>query len=196
MSFSPFMTPDQSRRRREFRRRRRRRRRAVIAGVLALVIAAALVVMALANSHPTHGSAAAATHGPKPPLAGATLRRSPSGLPLAKPAFALTGIATPQLDPIAVSFAEPPRAGLLFNLNSGQVLWQRNPYSRLRIASLTKMMTALLTVESAPPDTPVLVTRQAVEAAGSKVGVLPLGRHVRLETMLYGLLLPGGSSRR
>jgi D-alanyl-D-alanine carboxypeptidase len=29
--------------------------------------------------------------------------------------------------------------------------------------------------------------------SGSKVGVLPLGRHVRLESMLYGLLLPSGN---
>ena len=28
---------------------------------------------------------------------------------------------------------------------------------------------------------------------GSKVGVLPLGRHVRLESLLYGLLLPSGN---
>jgi D-alanyl-D-alanine carboxypeptidase len=94
---------------------------------------------------------------------------------------------------VHAAFPEPPRAGLLFNLDTGQVLWQRNPYTRLRIASLTKMMTALLTVESAPPDAPVLVTRQAVNMPGSKVGVLPLGRHVRLETMLYGLLLPSGN---
>jgi serine-type D-Ala-D-Ala carboxypeptidase (penicillin-binding protein 5/6) len=37
------------------------------------------------------------------------------------------------------------------------------------------------------------VTRQAVESGGSKVGVLPLGRHVRLETLLYGLMLPSGN---
>ncbi len=61
------------------------------------------------------------------------------------------------------------------------------------IASLTKMMTALVTVESAPPDAPVLVTRQALDTSGSKVGVLPLGRHVPLESMLYGLLLPSGN---
>jgi len=73
------------------------------------------------------------------------------------------------------------------------VLWQRNPYTRLRIASLTKMMTALLTVEAEPPNAHVLVTKAAVESAGSKVGVLPLGKHVRLETMLYGLLLPSGN---
>jgi len=161
--------------------------------VLVVVIAATLVVMALAKSHGPHDSAAAATHGAKPPLTATAPRLSPSGLPLAKPALALTGIAAPQLDPITVSFAEPPRAGILFNLNTGQVLWQRNPYRHLRIASLTKMMTALLTVQSAPADAPVLVTKQAVEAAGSKVGVLPLGRHVRLQSMLYGLLLPSGN---
>jgi serine-type D-Ala-D-Ala carboxypeptidase (penicillin-binding protein 5/6) len=94
---------------------------------------------------------------------------------------------------VHVSFAQPPRAGLLFNLSTGQVLWQRNAYARVPIASLTKMMTALLVVRSAPPDAPVLITRQAVAMPGSKVGVLPLGHHVRLESLLYGLLLPSGN---
>ena len=39
----------------------------------------------------------------------------------------------------------------------------------------------------------MLVTKAAVNSAGSKVGVLPLGKHVRVETMLYGLLLPSGN---
>jgi serine-type D-Ala-D-Ala carboxypeptidase (penicillin-binding protein 5/6) len=192
MSISPFMTPDQSRRRREASRRRRRRRRALAAGVFALVIAGALVVMALGKSHARNDSAAASTHAAKQGQP-AKPQFSQSGLPLSKPALPLAGIATPQQDPVHTTFQTPPRAGLLFNVSTGQVLWQRNPYRRVRIASLTKMMTALLTVRAAPPDAPVLVTRQAVEAAGSKVGVLPLGKHVRLETMLYGLLLPSGN---
>ena len=73
------------------------------------------------------------------------------------------------------------------------MLWQRNPLVRARIASLNKMMTALLVVRSEPARARVLVTREAVEAAGSKVGVLPRGRHVPLESMLYGLLLPSGN---
>ena len=201
MSFSPFMTPDQSRRRRESARRRRLRRRAIAVGVLALAIVAALVVMALARSGAGHGSASASTRraraGHAHTAAIAVAARSPIGLPLGKPPLRLTGIGAggvdSNADPVHVAFPEPPRAGLLFNLNTGQVLWQRNPYARLRIASLTKMMTALLTVQSAPPDAPVLVTRRAVDMPGSKVGVLPLGRHVRLETLLYGLLLPSGN---
>jgi D-alanyl-D-alanine carboxypeptidase (penicillin-binding protein 5/6) len=196
------MTSDQSRRRRESARRRRRsRRRALAAGALALAIVAALVVMALARSGGAHGSASAATsalhrhaHAHAATLATtAAPARSPIGLPLGRPPLTLTGIGDPGQDPVHEAFHTPPSAGLLFNLNTGQVLWQRNPYARLRMASLTKMMTALITVQSAPPDASVLVTRQAVDMAGSKVGVLPLGKHVRLESMLYGLLLPSGN---
>jgi D-alanyl-D-alanine carboxypeptidase len=203
MSTSPFMTPSHRRRRREVASRRRRRRRALLAGALALAIVAAVVVMALAKPGATHGTTSAtARHHPRGRSTTATFvstARSPIGLPLGKPPLALTGIGGGResikggRDPINVAFPEPPRAGLLFNLSTGQVLWQRNPYTRLRIASLTKMMTALLTVESSPPDAPVLITKEAVDMPGSKVGVLPLGKHVRLETLLYGLLLPSGN---
>ena len=204
MSVSPFMTPDQSRQRRESARRRRRaRRRAIAVGALALAIVTALVVMALARSGGAHGSDSASAsasihrshrHAHTTTVAVvATPARSPIGLPLGKPALTLGGIGDFQRDLVHPVFNTPPSAGLLFNLSTGQVLWQLNPYTRLRIASLTKMMTALLTVESAPSDAPVLVTRQAVDMPGSKVGVLPLGHHVRLETMLYGLLLPSGN---
>ncbi|HEV3319911.1 MAG TPA: hypothetical protein VG053_09340 [Solirubrobacteraceae bacterium] len=194
------MTPDQSRRRRETARRRRARRRAIAIGAPALAIVAALVVMMALARPDTHSSAAAAAaSGRAHPRAHASTvptprpTRSPIGLPLGTPPLALAGLGDPQQDRVHIAFHTPPRAGLLFNLDTGQVLWQSNPYTRVRIASLTKMMTALLTVESAPPGAPVLVTKQAIEAAGSKVGVLPLGRHVRLESMLYGLLLPSGN---
>jgi serine-type D-Ala-D-Ala carboxypeptidase (penicillin-binding protein 5/6) len=94
---------------------------------------------------------------------------------------------------VQVRFRHPPRAGLLFDLASGRVLWQRNPLRHLRIASLNKMMTALIVVRSAPPRARVLVTKQAVETPGSKVGVLPKGREVPLQSMLYGLMLPSGN---
>ena len=194
MSSSPFMTPERSRARRELARRRRKRRRAIAVAVFAAVaIVAALVAVVTSKSSdrpPTAASSGAKRPRPKAVAAPAL---SPIGLPLAKPALALKGIGIAQQDVVHVAFHHPPRAGVLFNLTTGQVLWQRNPLTRLPIASLTKMMTALLTVESAPPDGHVLVTKAAVASAGSKVGVLPLGKHVRVETMLYGLLLPSGN---
>ncbi len=196
MSTSPFMTPSHRRRRREAASRRRRRRRALFAGALALAIVAAVVVMALAGPRATRGSTSAAAHLRHKTRTVAVVPTrpalSPIGLPLGTPPLTL-GLAEPAQDPVHIPFHEPPRAGVLFDLDSGRVLWQRNPTTRLRIASLTKMMTALLTVKAAPADAPVLITKEAVDQSGSKVGVLPLGKHVRLETLLYGLLLPSGN---
>jgi len=195
MSTSPFLTPGHSRKRRGHAVRRRRRRRAVL-GVLTLAVLGAAVV-ALVLSHRSSGSphhrTRIAVHRTPSVSAASPHTRSPAGFALAKPALALDGISTSRKDPVHVSFRDPPRAGLLFNLTTGQVLWQHNAYVRMPIASLTKMMTALLTVESAPANAPVLITKQAVNMPGSKVGVLPLGRHVRLESLLYGLLLPSGN---
>ena len=200
MNKSPFMTPDQSRARRARSRTRRRRRRIAAVCVLALAIAVAalIVAMAPARSHDAPSPDGRARRGHGPTAAPRSRPRPPRACPRsacrsARPRSRSPVSAAPAQQPIKVTFHEPPRAGMLFNLDTGQVLWSRNPYTRLRIASLTKMMTALLVVSSAPPDAGVLVTRQAVDTAGSKVGVLPLGRHVKLESMLYGLLLPSGN---
>jgi D-alanyl-D-alanine carboxypeptidase (penicillin-binding protein 5/6) len=85
------------------------------------------------------------------------------------------------------------RSGVLFDVDSGRVLWRRDPMRVLPIASLTKMMTALIVATHARAGAQVLVTPQAVHFTGSGVGLLPLGKHVRLETLLYGLLLPSGN---
>jgi serine-type D-Ala-D-Ala carboxypeptidase (penicillin-binding protein 5/6) len=102
----------------------------------------------------------------------------------------LTLAAANVVDP---PFKHQPRAGILYDIDSGRVLWQRNATKIFPIASLTKMMTALLVVRNAPADAPVMVTRQAVDYQGSGVGELPLGHHVPLESLLYGLLLPSGN---
>jgi serine-type D-Ala-D-Ala carboxypeptidase (penicillin-binding protein 5/6) len=73
------------------------------------------------------------------------------------------------------------------------VLWRRLPDRILPIASLTKMMTALIVVQRSTPDDKVRVTKEALAYKGSAVGVLPKGKRVKLETMLNGLLLPSGN---
>jgi D-alanyl-D-alanine carboxypeptidase (penicillin-binding protein 5/6) len=104
-------------------------------------------------------------------------------------ALALAGAS----DRVHVAFKQPPRSGLLFDLDTGEVLWRRQPDRVLPIASLTKMMTALLVVEREPPAAKVRVTKEALAYKGSAVGVLPKGKRIKLETMLNGLLLPSGN---
>jgi D-alanyl-D-alanine carboxypeptidase len=96
-------------------------------------------------------------------------------------------------DPVQQRFHRQPRSGLLFDLDTGEVLWRRLPDRVLPIASLTKMMTALIVVERSHPADKVKVTKEALAYKGSGVGVLPRGKRVKLETMLNGLLLPSGN---
>jgi D-alanyl-D-alanine carboxypeptidase (penicillin-binding protein 5/6) len=199
MNDSPFIAPARGRRPRGVANRRRKRRRALAVCSFALALCAVLLI-AVAPAGTTHHDSAAGSGaraaGPRAPAelsAAVSSGRSPAGMALGTPPLSLHPLGPGSQARVHAVLRRPPRAGLLFNLSSGRVLWQRNPFKRLRVASLAKMMTALVTVRSAPADTAVLVTKQAVEAAGSKVGVLPLGRHVPLESMLYGLLLPSGN---
>jgi serine-type D-Ala-D-Ala carboxypeptidase (penicillin-binding protein 5/6) len=139
-----------------------------------------------ASTQPTHGARAQVVAAPLQVSNGPAQAADPGNRPLA---LALAGAA----DRVHVSFKHPPRSGLLFDLDTGAVLWRRQPDRVLPIASLTKMMTALLVVDRAPPDAKVRVTKEALAYKGSAVGVLPKGKRIKLETMLNGLLLPSGN---
>jgi D-alanyl-D-alanine carboxypeptidase len=55
------------------------------------------------------------------------------------------------------------------------------------------MMTALVVVDRVGPHAWVKITKEALHYTGSGVGLLPRGRKIAVETMLYGLLLPSGN---
>jgi D-alanyl-D-alanine carboxypeptidase len=118
--------------------------------------------------------------GPPPAAAAAVLPRTGYGVTLASAQ-------------VHLKLKLPLRSGLLFDVRSGRVLWERGPERVLPIASLTKMMTALIVVGHARPTASVLITRQAIDYSGSGVGLLPLGKRVPLLTLLYGLMLPSGN---
>ena len=90
-------------------------------------------------------------------------------------------------------FNKPPAGALLFDLRNGRVLWERRPATRRPIASVTKMMTALIVVERDPPTATARITRAALHYRGSGVGLLPRGKRVSVTPLLYGLLLPSGN---
>jgi D-alanyl-D-alanine carboxypeptidase len=97
------------------------------------------------------------------------------------------------VDAFHLRFKDPPRAGMVFDVKTGEVLWRRNPVKRTPIASLTKIMTALLVVEQTRAKDEIRIPKDALNYQGSGVGLLPKGRHVTIEALLHGLLLPSGN---
>jgi D-alanyl-D-alanine carboxypeptidase (penicillin-binding protein 5/6) len=170
-------------------RRRRRRRWRPVAAVLALTVAATLLLAARAGDPDPPQSRASESPAPGPlldsgtaPLAGGGTAPSPLAVKLDDPR-----------DVVTLRFRKPPRAGLLFDVDSGRVLWRHRPERVLPIASLTKMMTALVAVDRLPEDGNVLITREALAYTGSGVGMFKRGRRIAVDTMLHGLLLPSGN---
>lgn len=96
-------------------------------------------------------------------------------------------------DTVDPRFRHPPAAGLLFDVDTGRVLWRRRPTARRPIASLTKMMTALVVDNRVQPGTRLRVTQHALDTTGSAVGLFKKGMRVDVRVLLYGLLLPSGN---
>jgi len=157
--------------------------------VIALVLAAPLT--AGCGSVSTGSTPRAAAAGTRPVVVPLQTANGPVAAVPGKRPLDLTVPTTGA--PISLRFKHSPRAGLLFDLDTGKVLWEHQATRALPIASVTKMMTALLVVEHESAHARVLITKQALRYQGSGVGVLPRGKHVQLETMLYGLLLPSGN---
>jgi len=161
-----------------------RRRIALLAAVAAGVVVAVLLLGRGGGVRPA--APAAAVPEPLPGTGTAALGSAIAPAPLA------VRLANTH-DVLRVRFAHPPRAGLLFDIDSGRVLWRRHPSRVLPIASLTKMMTALVVAERVPRRARVRITPATLRYRGSGVGLLPRGRLISVQTMLHGLLLPSGN---
>jgi len=158
-----------------------------VAAVVGVLFVAALALLVGWNGSSPHAATRL-----DPSLGALQSANGPVGAPGAKQALTLQ-LATGAPDPITQHFKVEPRAGLLFDLKTGRVLWRRDPTRVLPIASLTKMMTALLVVSHVPDQSTVRITKQALAYQGSGVGVLPYGKWIGVSTMLHGLLLPSGN---
>ncbi|MDQ4130832.1 MAG: serine hydrolase, partial [Actinomycetota bacterium] len=90
---------------------------------------------------------------------------------------------------IKLRFRRPPRAGLLFELDTGRVLWRHHAQRKLPVASLTKIATAIVTVDRTGPRERLRIPRSAQEVPGSGIGKLRRGKRVRVDALLYALLM-------
>jgi serine-type D-Ala-D-Ala carboxypeptidase (penicillin-binding protein 5/6) len=167
----------EARRRRE--RRIRRARRAAIVALMAL--GALLVILATTASGPLVQQPTRAQLAQQARLAA----ERPKPRPLYGRIQAKIQVNPGQMKGL--------RSGMLFDVRTGQVMWERAANDQLPIASLTKMMTALVVVKHSKESGKVMISKQAIDFTGSGVGLLPLGKRVPEKALLYGLLLPSGN---
>lgn len=84
------------------------------------------------------------------------------------------------------------QAYVLMDADTGETVAARLPDQKLPCASTTKLMTALVVLETLPLDASVQVTETHVRAEGSRM-YLRTGETVSVSDLLYGLLLASGN---
>ena len=83
-------------------------------------------------------------------------------------------------------------AAVVMEASTGRLLFSQNPQKRLPIASTTKIMTALLTLEQPGLDEPFEVDGGAIAVEGTSMG-LQKGDEVTLRILAAGMLMSSGN---
>ncbi len=102
----------------------------------------------------------------------------------------------PSKYPLNTGHENPPLisalSAVVTDSESGVMLFSLNPQEKLRPASITKLMTALVALEYYPASQILTVRRLAPANGESEMG-LAVGDKVSVQNLIYGLLVPSGN---
>ncbi|RJQ26497.1 D-alanyl-D-alanine carboxypeptidase [Candidatus Parcubacteria bacterium] len=83
-------------------------------------------------------------------------------------------------------------AVISYDLTSNKLLYEKNVKERLPIASLTKIMTAIIAIENEDIKKEIVINKRAAAVGENSMG-LSEGEILKLKDLLYGLVLPSGN---
>ncbi|WP_217585396.1 D-alanyl-D-alanine carboxypeptidase family protein [Lentibacillus saliphilus] len=94
-----------------------------------------------------------------------------------------------------IGHAQPNVSGnnaVLMEQSSGRVLYDRHAHQQQPIASITKIMTAIIAIESGKLDDEATASKRAVYTEGSSI-YLEQGETMLMKDLVYGLMLRSGN---
>lgn len=94
--------------------------------------------------------------------------------------------------PVKINAYSLGEAAILMEEDTKRVLVSKNMNRQKLIASTTKIMTAVLAIESGKMNKKVKVTDKVLEAYGSSI-YLSINETIKLEDMVYGLMMQSGN---
>ncbi len=84
------------------------------------------------------------------------------------------------------------KSAIMIEQSTGRILYEKDAHTKRRIASITKIMTAILAIESGKMDKTVTITDSILKAEGSAI-YLQVGEKIKLRDLVYGLMLRSGN---
>ena len=84
------------------------------------------------------------------------------------------------------------RSCIVYDRTNKQILFGKNEYNKVKMASTTKIMTAIVVIEKGDLNRTIEVSKKAANTGGSRLG-LKTGDKVTVHDLLYGLMLCSGN---
>lgn len=91
-----------------------------------------------------------------------------------------------------LAYGTSAKAAILMDMDSGRVLYGKNVHYVQSVASISKIMTAIIAIENSDVEKEVTIGDEVLKAYGSGIYV-QIGEKMKLEDLLYGLMLRSGN---
>ena len=92
----------------------------------------------------------------------------------------------------SVSAKDTSQSSIIMDLNTGRILYEKNANQKVLIASTTKIMTAIITIENTNINEYVTVGEEVLSMYGTNI-YIEVGEKIKIIDLLYGLLLRSGN---
>ncbi len=93
---------------------------------------------------------------------------------------------------IALAVSVPSNNAILMDQDSGRILYSKRINEKRLIASTTKIMTAVIAIESGKLDDRITIDESVTKSYGSGIYIKP-GEQITIRELVYGLLLRSGN---
>lgn len=86
----------------------------------------------------------------------------------------------------------PAEEAILMDMDSLRVIYGKDVHYVQSVASISKIMTAIVAIENSDIDKEVVIGNEILKAYGSGI-YIQIGERIKLKDLLYGLMLRSGN---
>lgn len=90
------------------------------------------------------------------------------------------------------AFSDTAKSSIVMDVDSGRILYQKNANEKRLIASITKIMTAVVALEEGDLDRKITVGEEVLAMYGTNI-YIEVGEKMVLRDLIYGLLMRSGN---
>ena len=94
--------------------------------------------------------------------------------------------------PLNIKAYDSASSSIVMDIDTGRILYAKNIHEKRLIASITKVMTAIITIENTDINNQIEIGNEILSMYGTNI-YIEVGEVIKIEDLLYGLMLRSGN---